>query len=877
VPPLPAPTGLPVEDCVAGLRVALAGAGLAVLRAPPGAGKTTVVPLRLLDEPWLAGGRIVVLEPRRLATRAAARRMAALLGEEVGATVGYRTRDDRRVGPATRVEVVTEGILTRRLQDDPSLPGVGLVVLDELHERSLHADLALALLLDARPALRPDLRVLAMSATLETDRVAALLGGPDGPAPVVASEGRAHPVDVRWIPPPPRRRLAESAAAAVLRALREEPGDVLTFLPGAADIRRVEALLRADDGSLPAGLRGPGAMDGVDVRPLFGALPVAAQDEALAASPPGRRRVVLATDIAETSLTVEGVRVVVDAGQARTPRYDPRSGLTRLHTGPASKASADQRAGRAGRTGPGVAYRLWSKLEHAARRPFAAPEITSVDLAGLVLEVAVWGAEVSRLRWLDPPPARALAEARELLGQLGALDGDGRPTPAGRAMAELPLHPRLARMVAAAGPLNLACALAALLEDRDVLRGAPEELPVDVAERVRVILDPSASHPRLDRQATAGARRRAGELARRAGSTGLRGPNAPTGLRGPNAPTGLRGPNAPPDQAGCGPVLALAYPDRIAQARGGGRFRLRGGGGAWVPAADPLATEPFLVVAELDADRGDSRIRVAAALDAADLEAAAGAAVERSTTLGWDTGRDDLRARVERRLGALVLSAAEAPPEPGPVTTRALLERVRATRLGVLGWTDDARALQGRAAFARRVLDDGWPDLADAALLASLDDWLAPVLATATATGRADLEAVDLARALRSRLGHARAAELDRAAPPTLMLAGGRRVAVDYEGDQPAVAVRVQDLFGTTTHPTVAGGRVPVVLHLLSPAGRPVQVTTDLPGFWAGSWAAVRKEMAGRYPKHPWPADPATAPVPARRGRAGRSGHAGRR
>ena len=838
----PDPTGLPVEECVPGLRAALAGAGVAVLRAPPGAGKTTVVPLRLLDEPWLAGGRIVVLEPRRLATRAAARRMAALMGEEVGGTVGYRTRDDRRVGPATRVEVVTEGILTRRLQKDPSLPGVGLVVLDEFHERSLHADLALALVLDARPALRPDLRVLAMSATLETDRVARLLGGPDGPAPVVASEGRAHPVDVRWAPPPPRRRLAESAAAAVLRALREEDGDVLTFLPGAADIRRAETLLRED---VPAG---------VDLRPLFGALPAAVQDEALAPSPPGRRRVVLATDIAETSLTVEGVRVVVDAGQARTPRYDPRSGLTKLHTGPASKASADQRAGRAGRTGPGVAYRLWSKMEHAARRPFAAPESDSVDLAGLALEVAVWGTEVKDLRWLDPPPGRALAEARELLSQLGALDGDGRPTPAGRAMAELPLHPRLARMLVGGLPAGLgpvACAMAALLEDRDVLRGAPDELPVDVAERVRVILDPSASHPRLDRQAVAGARRRAAELARRAGVGGAGGAV---------------------DLAGCGPALARAYPDRMAQARGGGRFRLRGGGGAWVPAADPLAAEPFLVVAELDADRRDSRIRMAAALDAADVESAAGAAVERSTTLAWDTERDDLRARVERRLGGLVLGETEAPPEPGPATVRALLDRVRGTRLDVLRWTGTARALQRRAAFARRLGDD-WPDVSDAALQASVDEWLAPLLDRAT--GRADLEAVDLVRVLRSRLGHRLAAELDRVAPPALVLAGGRRVAVDYDGDQPVAAVRVQDLFGTTTHPTVAGGRVPVVLHLLSPAGRPVQVTADLPGFWAGSWAAVRKEMAGRYPKHPWPADPATAPVPTRGPR--RPGHAGRR
>ncbi|MDP8937907.1 MAG: ATP-dependent helicase HrpB, partial [Actinomycetota bacterium] len=637
-----------------------------------------------------------------------------------------------------------------------------------------------------------------------------------------------HPVDVRWAPPRPRQRLADSATAAVLRALREEEGDVLVFLPGAADIRRVESALAR---------RVP---PGTDLRPLFGALPATAQDAALDPSPPGRRRVVLATDIAETSLTVEGVRVVVDAGQARRPRYDARSGLTRLHTGPASRASADQRAGRAGRTGPGVAYRLWSKIEHAARRPFPDPEMASVDLAGLALEVALWGSDPAALPFLDRPPARALDEAGDLLAQLGALDADGRPTPEGRAMAELPLHPRLARMVtggAALGLGTLACALAALLEDRDVLRGAPDEVPVDVAERVRLILERSATHPRADRSALGGARRRTAELARRAGLT-----------MGPE----------PVDLAHCGLALALAYPDRVAQARGGGRFRLRSGGGAWVPTADPLAGEPFLVVAELDADRRDSRIRLAAALDPGDVEVAAGTAVEEFATLAWDAGRDDLRATVERRVGGLVLGRDEGPAEPGPATTRALLERARATRLGVLRWTDDARALQRRAAFARRVLGDAWPDLSDAALVESAGHWLAPLLARAT--GRADLEAVDVARALRMALGPVRSAELDRVAPRWLAVGDGRRVTIDYAPDQPSAAVRVQDLFGTTVHPTVAGGRVPVVLHLLSPAGRPVQVTADLPGFWAGSWGEVRREMAGRYPKHAWPLDPATAP-----------------
>jgi len=825
-------SGLPVEECVPDLRRALAEAGSAVLVAPPGAGKTTIVPLRLLDEPWLAGRRIVVLEPRRLATRAAARRMATLLGEDVGDTVGFVTRDERRVGSGTRIEVVTEGILTRRLQHDPSLPNVGLVVFDELHERNLHADLALALVLDARPALRPDLRLLAMSATLEAAKAAALLGD----APVVESVGRAHDVAVRWVPRRPKERLDAATAAAVRRAVREEKGDVLVFLPGAADIRRVESSLTSA-GALPPD---------VDVRPLFGALSAAAQDAALAPSPPGRRRVVLATDIAETSLTVEGVHVVVDSGESRTPRFDPRSGLTKLRTGPISRASAEQRAGRAGRTGPGVAYRLWSKLEHAARRPHPDPEISSVDLAGLALELAVWGADPAGLAFLDPPPARALEEGRALLVALGAIDGSGRPTARGRAMADLPLHPRLARMVVGSVGRDLdpglgwtACVLAALLEDRDVLRGHPDDLPTDVAERVVLIADSSARHPSAEAGAMRSAARRAGELARRAAVK-----------------------RAAVDPGRCGAVLALAYPDRLAQARGGARFRLRNGAGAWVPAGDPLAGEPFLAVAEIDAGRGDGRIRLAAGLDAADIEAVAEDA-EESVTVSWDAARDDLRARVERRLGSLVLAASDAPAAPCAATTRALVGRVRATKLAALRWTGKARALQHRAAFARRTLGDEWPDVSDAGLLASLDEWLAPLLAGATR--RADIDAVDVAAALRTRLGHRLARDLDRVAPAGLVIAGGRQVAVDYSGAAPAVSVRVQDLYGTATHPTVGDGRVPVVLHLLSPAGRPVQVTADLPGFWAGSWSEVRKEMAGRYPKHPWPADPLAAAPPTRR------------
>lgn len=827
-----ADSGLPVEVSITALRVALAGPGLAVLQAPPGAGKTTIVPLRLLNEPWLAGQRIVVLEPRRLATRAAARRMASLLGEEVGATVGFTTRDERRVSGASRIEVVTEGVLTRRLQHDPELPGTGLVIFDEHHERNLQGDLGLALALDVRASLRPDLRLLVMSATLDGGRVARLLGGEDEPAPIIASEGRAYPVDVRWLPRAavvgPRKRggqrdrLEPAVAAAIQQALRDEPlGDVLVFLPGAGEIRRVEGLL--------------GALElDVDIRPLFGALPAADQDAALAPSTTGRRKIVLATDIAETSLTVEGVRVVVDAGQARVPRYEPRTGMTALQTVSASKASAEQRAGRAGRTEPGVAYRLWSKMDHAARRPFAAPEISQVDLAPLVLELACWGDPTgASLRWLDPPPPRPLEEGRQLLVLLGSLDGDGRPTELGRRMADLPLHPRLARMVTVAAERGrgfAACLLAALLEERDVLRGQRDEVPVDVAERVRLLADPTARHPLADGRALRVARDRAADLARRARVT--------------------------PEEVDphlCGSVLALAYPERVAQARGGGRFRLRGGPGAWVPQADPLGTETFLIAAEIDAgNKTDGRIRMAAGLAPDDLPLDE---IEEATTLTWDRQRDDLVARVTRRLGALDLGTYDSRPTPSPATTAALVQRVKATKLAALPWTDAARAWQLRIGFLRRHRGEAWPDLSDLALLAGLNDWLTPLLERSS--NRADLEAIDLVGAFRRRLGWEEARDLDHLAPARLNLSPDRSVTIDYATDPPSASVRVQHVFGLRQHPTIGG--VPVVLHLLSPAGRPVQVTSDLLGFWTGSWRDVRKAMAGRYPKHAWPEDPTTA------------------
>nr|MBO2501695.1 ATP-dependent helicase HrpB [Thermoanaerobacterales bacterium] len=833
---------LPVVAVLDELRAALADPGVAVLQAPPGAGKTTAVPPALLDEPWLGGARIVVLEPRRIAARAAARRMAAVRREPVGEVIGYTTRDERRAGPATRVEVVTEGILTRRLQRDPALEGVGLVVFDEFHERSLQADLGLALALDARRHLRPDLRLLVMSATLDGERVAALLG--DGqPAPVVTSEARAHPVEVRWAPRRPGERLEPAVVREVVRALRTQPdGDVLVFLPGAAEIARTAEQLAA---ALPDGAP-------VDVHRLHGAQPAGEQDAALAPGLPGRRKVVLATDIAETSLTVEGTSIVVDAGLARRPVFDAATGLTRLTTVPAPRASAEQRAGRAGRLGPGVAVRLWSKVEHAARPRAAEPEIRQADLAGLALELAVWGGDAGDLPFLDPPPPRALEEARRLLVELGALlppEPDGatpaggrwRPTDAGRAMAALPLPPRLARMVLVGrdrGQGWLACLLAALLEDRDVLRGRPDELPADVGVRLALLDDPGRRHPQADGRALRRARERARDLARRVEV----------------AP-------GPIDAGEAGTLLAAAYPDRVAQARGGpGRFVPPNPTEGWLQPGDPLAREELLAVAEVDGRRRAGRIRIAAPLDPDQLAAVAGDRIEEHGRLVWDPERDDLVDRVERRLGRLRLGTVERRPAPGPRTTAALVDRVRRTGLAALPWTDAARALQARVAFLRAVLGEPWPDLSDRALRRTLDDWLAPLLAGAT--GRTDLERLDLAAVLRQMVPPALAGDLDRLAPPALALPSGRRVPLDYAagdpGDPPVLAVRVQEVFGLTETPTVAGGRVPITLHLLSPAGRPVQITSDLAGFWSGSWHDVRREMAGRYPKHAWPADPTT-------------------
>lgn len=828
------PPDLPVNEVVGAVAEALDQRGTAVLVAPPGAGKTTVVPLVLAEHPWLDGRRIVMLEPRRLATRAAATRMASLLGETVGATVGYQTRDERHIGPATRIEVVTEGVLTRRLQHDPELPGVGLVIFDEVHERNLPTDVGLALALDVRRTIRPDLRLLAMSATPDTDRLAALLGDREGgrPAPVVESDGRMFPVDLRWVPMAKKARVTDACSDAVARAVRDETGDVLVFLPGIGEIRTVQRLL---EGRLPPD---------VDVHALAGALSLAEQDVALAPSPPGRRRVVLSTDIAESSLTVDGVRVVVDAGLARVPRYDVGTGMTKLATITCSRASADQRAGRAGRVEPGVAYRLWSKLEHATRRAHLEAEITQVDLSGLVLELAVWGTAAADLPFIDPPPARALQQGRELLALLGALDAEGHPTASGRSMLALPLHPRLARMVATAGDDDhaLACAIAAILDERDVLRGRVDELPADIAVRVEAVCG-IGGHDRADRRAVERVRGRAVDIARRS-----------------RRPISSDAGYLDVDPRRSGEVLVLAYPDRLAVRRSQpGQFQLRTGNGAWVAKDDDLAREPFVVAAELDGNRTSARIRMGAALDADAIARSFGDAIDRREALVWDKQTGELRVRVERRLGSMLLDEMSIAAPPGEATTAALVDRVRTTRLRALGGVDRARGLRDRVAFVRRAglgASGGaaWPDWSDAALVAHLDVWLAPFLVGAASA--ADLQRLDLSMLLSSQLSWDQQTDLAELAPVHLKAPSGREVTIDYAGDAPRASIRVQQLFGLAEHPTVGGGKVAVTLELLSPADRPIQITSDLPGFWAGSWAQVRKDMAGRYPKHDWPADP---------------------
>lgn len=813
---------LPVTAEIARVRRALSESRRCVLTAPPGAGKTTLVPLALLDD-LPTGGRVVLLEPRRLAARAAARRMAQLLGESVGDTVGLRTRDERIVGPTTRIEVLTEGVLTRRLQSDPELPGVSIVIFDEVHERNLTTDLGLALCLDVASTIRPDLALLAMSATADTDRLSRLLDG----APVIVSEGRAHPVDQRWIPTAQGTRIEDAVVAATERALADNSGDILVFLPGIAEIMRVVDRLRL------------AVESNVDVLPLAGSLTLEQQDAALRPSGEGRRRVVVSTDIAETSLTVEGVRIVVDSGLARAPRHDPATGMTRLTTVTTSRSSATQRAGRAGREAPGVAYALWSKIEHGTRLAHPTPEISEADLASFLLESLAWGSEPDDLRLITPPPVSSVRSARALLTDLGAINTEGALTDDGRRMLTLPLHPRLARMVVR-HPHPISCVLAALLDERDPLRGRRDELPVDLETRVSLVRGENPSLPngvRPDHGALDRIRRRAADLMRRATIAGT-----PSDARAEDA----------------GRALIEAYADRIAMRRRAGQFQLRTGAGAWIPETDPLASEEFIVAADLDGRRDRARVRLAAAVDGAAVIrrfAEIPGLLSERRRLDWDADRDDLVESVERRLGSLRLGTTTARPEPGAETTHALIDRVRVTGLAVLPWNGEALGLRERVGFLRARRGDPWPDWSREGLIAGLDDWLAPYLTGATS--RTDLESLDLTMLLRAMLPWPEGADLDRLAPSALSTPAGTTAPISYADGRPVCAVRVQDLFGLGEHPLADGE--PLVLELLSPADRPVQVTADLPGFWSGSWSQVRSDMAGRYPKHHWPDDPATA------------------
>jgi ATP-dependent helicase HrpB len=824
---------LPIESALPELKAALASAGAAVLQAPPGAGKTTRVPLALLDEPWLAGRRIVMLEPRRLAARAAARHMARLRGEEVGGTVGYRVRMETRVGPTTRIEVVTEGVLTRMLQSDPALEGVGIVIFDEFHERSLHADLGLALTLQSRALLRDDLRLLVMSATLDGAPVAALLGG----APIVTSQGRGFPVDVRYQPNRIEGRMEPAVARVVRQAVESSEGDVLVFLPGAGEIHRVEEMLR-DDG-LPPDVR---------VMPLYGNLPQQAQDEAIAPSPPGRRKVVLSTSIAETSLTIEGVRVVVDSGLMRVPRFSPRTGMTRLETVAVSRASSEQRCGRAGRVAPGVCWRMWPEHAQAGLVPHGTPEILDADLAPLALELAAWGvADPAELAWLDPPPAAAFAQARELLAELGALDVAGAVTAHGRRMAELPLHPRLAHMLLRGRELGLgglACDLAALLGERDVFRRGDAPPDADLRLRLEALRDLAANR-RVRGPADVGALRRvqaeSREWRRR------------LSIRGDDG-----------DPAAAGLLLALAYPDRIGRRRPGkpGRFLLRNGRGAALAESDPLASSPYLVAAELDGQGRESRVYLAAPVDQDEIERHFADQLQREQSVAWDAEAKAVRARRRERLGALVLREATlSNPDPDLVTA-ALLEGIAGEGIGALGWSKGAAQLRERIAFLHHH-DPSWPDVSDAALAGSLAEWLGPYVYGMTRLD--EVQRIDLTEILLGMLGWERRAAVDELAPSHLEVPSGSRIPIDYaDPDAPVLAARLQELFGMTETPRVAGGRVPLTIHLLSPAHRPVQVTRDLASFWRSGYFEVKKDLKGRYPKHYWPDDPLQAQATSR-------------
>ncbi|WP_420134834.1 ATP-dependent helicase HrpB [Rhodopseudomonas sp.] len=841
-------TPLPIDDALGDLTSALAAGSTAVLVAPPGAGKTTRVPLALLDAPWLQGQKIIVLEPRRIAARASAERMAKTLGEKPGETVGYRVRFGSKVSRATRIEVVTEGIFTRQILDDPELSGAGAVLFDEFHERSLDADLGLALARDAQQGLREDLRILVMSATIDGARVARLLGD----APVVESLGRAFPVETRYLGRRSDAPIERQMAEAIASALRGDAGSVLAFLPGAAEIRRTETMLRER-------VQDPA----VEIVPLFGALDAAVQDRAIQPAPKGHRKVVLATSIAETSLTIEGVRIVVDCGLARVPRYEPDLGLTRLETVRASRAAVDQRRGRAGRIEPGVCYRLWDEPQTASLPAYTQPEILSADLSSLLLDLAQWGvADPASLAFLDSPPAPALKEARELLRELGALDADGRITDEGRALRAMALPPRLARMIVDAARFDhaeAAAEIAAILTERG--------LGGDSAD-----LDARRDNFRRDRsQRATSARQMAERWARQASSSSpspLRGASSPSPQGGGESRRGSgRGVAAQREVAGeelsSGVLLAFAFPDRVAKNRGNGSFVLANGRGASVEQTSALARAPYLAVGELTGTAAHGRILLAAPITLAEIERHFGDQITDADDVTFDRAAMALRARRRRALHAITFSEAPLALAPSEHTARVLADGLIAAGLDRLPWSKQLQQWRGRVMFLRKAEGEPWPDLSDDGLAAQREAWLVPALFDKT--GLKDISASDLSDALMNLLPWELRSRLDREAPTHFEAPTGSHLPIDYEAEQgPTIAVRLQELFGLTTHPSVAGGKVPLVLELLSPAHRPVQVTRDLPGFWRGSYAGVRADLRGRYPRHPWPEDPASAP-PTRR------------
>ncbi|HEY8125972.1 MAG TPA: ATP-dependent helicase HrpB [Methylocystis sp.] len=843
-------SALPIDDVLPAIRAALEASCNLVVVAPPGAGKTTRAPLALLGADWAKDRKLILLEPRRLAARAAASRMAATLGESVGETIGLRMRLESKISTRTRIEVVTEGVFARMILDDSALEGVAGVLFDEYHERSLDADLGLALALDAQAGLREDLRLIAMSATLDGARVAALMG-----AKTIESQGRAYGVETRYLGRDANARIEEAMTRAIILALREERGSILAFLPGQGEIMRVAS--RLAEARLP---------DDIDVAPLYGALDRSEQDLAIAPARPGRRKIVLATSIAETSLTIEGVRIVIDSGLARVQRFEPDLGLSRLETVRAARASVDQRRGRAGRTESGVCYRLWDEPQTAALPAFAAPEILAADLSGLALDLAAWGvSDPGRLKWLDPPPAPAWKEAVALDRELGALDDDGRLTDRGRAVRALPLAPRLARMVVEAarhGEARRAAELAMLLSERGI--GGAD---ADLSHRLERLRDENSKR-------ASDARRLAAQWARQAmaAASALHPPQSSSASAGEEVDSALHVANprsfaSPLPRRGGGTgrefsdgaLIALAYPDRIAKSRGArGEFLMANGRAANLPVEDPLSRAPFLAVAELTGRAAQARILAACALTAEEVETIASERIETRDETIFDAASASLRRRAFRRLGAIRLSERNLAVEASEENARTLARGVAALGVARLPWTKSQMQRRDRVAFLRRAEGDEWPDLSDAALAASAGDWLAPFIEGRTSL--ADITVDDLEASLAQLLPYDLSRRLDVEAPASFETPAGSRHALDYAADNgPILSVRVQELYGLSTHPTLARGRAPLTLELLSPAHRPIQTTRDLPSFWKGSWSEVKKEMRGRYPRHLWPDDPAAA------------------